>query len=420
MSIRSVRMKDLLLDAQMLCILFPTTTILLNNPLGEVLSLAQWGLCLYAFLLLIKSRRLLDGMIVRTGVYFALLILSTVLGRGDLVPVIRLTISAVGLCMTVHLLFRKHGSRAFESLRRVIFLLTAVNLLLMVLVPGGVTVRWRTANEWTTYPMPVWLFGMKNNMFPWLFLCNAVAQFDLYGHEPPRKRARLDNLMILLTLLTALLDGSMGTLLSLLLMSAYGLVRKGLRRYVRYVNTYTWLAALLIGTVLIMLTSGELVSGLTSLLGKSTTLSGRTTMWMRLPQLLSGRWILGRGYITSEQYVAFFGNYAQVNMHNTYFDVLAQGGVVLLGAFLAILLGFARMLMKRRSEPVHILAMWLLLALMMEMVIESMNGNMYLWLNLCFIYYVVRLGGENCNILSIPLQENPHGRRINKDGLLHS
>lgn len=128
-------------------------------------------------------------------------------------------------------------------------------------------------------------------------------------------------------------------------------------------------------------------SGLGVVLGmldKDITFSGRTKIWRNLLDVLRDNIILGRGYISSEQFVRYSGMSAGTNAHNAAFQLLMFGGVVALALYLFMLVLSVKRNRKRyNQQEIFLMAglySLLILGLISAIMVISQFGLLCFWL----------------------------------------
>jgi O-antigen ligase len=148
---------------------------------------------------------------------------------------------------------------------------------------------------------------------------------------------------------------------------------------------------LLIIVAMLLVFAPELLEakGVFSLLGRSTTFSGRTKLWDEAWKLISMRPLLGWSFDSNMSVVKHLGNVGQ--FHNGYLELLVHGGWVGMTLFLGLLVNvFTRMTHLARVEYRRaVIFATMTIVILIHNVTESsiVRETHLLWVLLLFIYF---------------------------------
>lgn len=304
-----------------------------------------WGLLVHrtwlfasfaiALVMLVRFRKISSPLFLVSSALFGWLLLSTVINGGNLWTWVDLWLTgwlATGIVIACWDEWR-------YELAYVVFLITTlfslVNLLSMLLVPGGFDPGYH-----------MYFGGSRNSVYQFAFPCVFAG---LYVDGIRSRRMPLCFLLaLLITVAQLVLDLSTTTAIAL----AFAIVVLALLRRSRIrsvLTSYIYLIGSVLTTLLVVVFRVQEHLGfiVTGLFGKSLTLSGRAPVWdFVMSSIDTGHLLAGRG--VSGYQMIFVGGRQFYHTHNMYLELVFSGGLVALFLFIVLLLLYSRKQWKVR------------------------------------------------------------------------
>jgi exopolysaccharide production protein ExoQ len=216
-----------------------------------------------------------------------------------------------------------------------------------------------------------------------------------------QRRERLSNLGWTLASVATLLATQSGTGLIVSSMSSillFGLVR-ATRRGPGVVRTYLLLVSF--AATLLALASQTDLNVLTGLLGRDSTLTGRTFIWATVEPYIEARPWLGYGWAalwTSDVFVTrqmwASAGFAFPHAHNSYLDLLAQVGIVGLVLVIAIFIATLIKLVRNLARIPHGSDAWALVVTIALLVYGSVEQSFMSYFGWMLVLVVATLANH--------------------------
>lgn len=335
----------------LLRLLFPVALLasfVSHLPGARLLFLAMGPLAL-AVLVLTPGRRLLDRRLPVPLVLFLAWAAASLLWSADPPETVRAlaelaVYAALGLAAGL-LLPLPQLHRSLSVVARILLVATVVSLVV--------------APEWATAPAedeaPGWHgpFSHKNGLGAFLVLATATLWFD-------RHRRRAPWLVLVAVLLVGTQSSTAVALV--LVVAALLLWQRGLESLRGVQARGLYLGVSLVALLTLVAAAVRRPDLVTSVLGRSGTLSGRTEIWAAVARQVEERPLLGHGWggVWRETSLPTLEIWREVRFeafyaHNGYLDLLLQVGVVGLALLLLVVLPAAGSLWRHRDDD---LAFW--------------------------------------------------------------
>lgn len=259
---------------------------------------------------------------------------STILNKGSVVNYISIMLPIIMVCLVI--VSCKNWAELNNVLNIwciIMFILLIVDIISILLWPMGL---YRTS-----FDSRNWFLGYKTNRLRFTF-----PLLVFYSYSTVKNVGEINIKCILLSAMVAvdaiLSKGTAGSsaILSysaLLFIFFFNKPKKDgkigkllMRLFGR--PSYFLPSYLLIIVLVIILQNQRIIQNIVILFNKTETLSGRTIIWGKILASLNGHWLLGRGALTSQQYLQITGDV--LNAHNVILTYLVTGGIV--GLFLIL------------------------------------------------------------------------------------
>lgn len=295
----------------------------------EIFALLRILCCLSALFHYIRRRKF-SGLMSFIIAFEMWLIGVTIFYRGSNLIMLYGSMVIISTCVFFEYQIGKNGVKFLLKLYRYCRITIFLNLLSILLVPEGL--YFGDFNEVRCY----YLLGNYN-----LFIVHILPAVCVGYHLMVSRRIKKRNYFFLWTMVVAtyLLRTSVTSVIGLLIFGMFLLffnkrVWKAVFNPIIYV-----ISAMTIGYLLVFVHSGNLISYISSVTGKSITFSGRTIIWSNMIERLSSHWVIGYGIQNVSEFIKAVGHYHAHHAHNLILQVMWQGGYIgacLLGGILLI------------------------------------------------------------------------------------
>ncbi len=329
-----------------------------------------------------------------TLIFFILIILSTIINGGEVLPTIILYAKLFISCLLIEIMILKYKQRMISIFINALFILVLLNLGTLILMPKGVLQVERFVNEWYQYRVAWWLFGNKNSMFFWLMPTNVLAQIRIIQNRTRKESNIFNYVVIFATLLTAFISQSSTTIFVIGLISIFIFSSKLLEKLRRFMDLDKYLIVYFLLTILLLtFTQLDLFSFIAKAFGKDATFTGRVFAWQQSIILVIQKPFLGYGSLSEESWRVMLGAYSFTNAHNTLLQILLNGGFTLLAMFYILIKNIASNLKSLINEYLkyRLFCEWFVFGLLIHMSFESVLDSALFWMTLTIIFNVPNL-----------------------------
>lgn len=261
----------------------------------------------------VSSLSLFLGM----GVFFSILLVSTVLNGGVVFSLVKSFITPIGMFLLLGILKTDIDLRSLfiRYISNVFLLIEFINLMYIILKGGVLKDNW-------------YFLGLENQIG--FSLCIFVLFFLIDFHYNKNSIKFIISLVIYI--LTILIIWSASAVVAMIIILSFLLlpsVRK-IISHTKYTSLLIFISCLLLFLVAYSFSiKGEngLIANLTeTILKKDATFTGRTDIWVEVIKKVSKKPFLGYG-ITEDSNTFQVGKFA-LSAHNTFFEILYKGGVI--------------------------------------------------------------------------------------------
>lgn len=234
-----------------------------------------------------------------------------------------------------------------------------------------------------------WLLGQVNQII--LYVLPAMILELLYSRYVKKKRYPEIRTWMLITtgIVTAIVVWSATALVGIAVF--VGMVLIGCTAGIYMDLKYGILASAIIFAAFVIFRVQDIFAYfIVDILHRNLTFSTRTEVWDRALACIQQKMILGYGVETSEQAIKHFG---YLTPHNRYLYLWYQGGIVMLGMFVRVLLNGAKTLRSASGSKAVIYTGAGLFALLVMMQFESYNATVF-YVPLALMFYSASLEAE--------------------------
>lgn len=281
--------------------------------------------------------------------YYVILLISTVMSDGDVVPAVIFSATAILLCLTIAVILRSERKTKIFLYTVMWFTFTffIVNIILGFIYPSGIP------GYTTNVRIPMFLYGNINgtlrNILPGM-ICSTIMDIKY------RKRISLQTIIFYAGMFYFIFGVYfMATaFIGLLYIIAWKLFNKVISKRVFVFFLITIIIVAVIELLMVFgLGNTQLSMVISSFFGKSLTFSGRAELWYRAIAQISEKPFLGWGYRDGDYIRSVIGNTA--GSHNYYLDLLFQRGIIGLIWFCVMIFYICKRVSKNISHTLYVL-----------------------------------------------------------------
>lgn len=361
-------------------LLLRTCVSLFLFPAAQMLSYAVLGLCVLSFLILgilyLKEKKLsIFGAL--NLLYFAVLFTTTLLNGMNILSSIYMSIEVL-LPLCLFALYKDQISVIIKSCGLVYSVIIYANLAIMILFPNWMFEAVRTGDAF--------LLGGNYNQMGSRMICAIVTSVVCTKYQ--KWWVVNTVILVLVSIFTLLIVGSMTSIANILVYSLFCLIPS---LKLRKMAIVALLSVFLFFQIFIVfygegIHHNELaVYIIEDVLGKDITFTGRTYLWDRSLTLIGDSPIIGYGYLDKDWFTTYLHAKA-IGPHDFILAQLLQGGVLLLGVYLAICVVAIKRLVKYFDSTASYILMGVFV-LMFIMVMEFYHIFFIMYLLALAYYY---------------------------------
>ena len=282
----------------------------------------KYVFCFFMVILSIKTIQKKDQLplFLLILVFLIIVLVSTCINRVNLNSYAIYASRVLFFLFYFELASRVHPREMFSAVWLVCFILTAINILSILLYPNGLYTRFDlfTSGKGMAY----WFLGNRNLFVDYLFpmlVMSLLLQYITNG-----KYIRFF-ISMALSIITIILTGSATTFLVVAILLVYFLLfRRGFLK--KIVNPIVWNAFYFFATVIVIVFSNLsfFTYFITNILQRDMTLSYRTIIWRNVMDHIIRNPIIGYGYRAGEN---FIDNSIVMHAHNLFLHFAYSGGI---------------------------------------------------------------------------------------------
>ena len=376
--------KGFILWISLLYLIMIPPTIVDRTIIGEYdlyFRIAAIVSILYLYCKKTFSEKRIDFFLVAYNIFALILVYTSFANNANIRSAVWLTwINGTAIIMLVHWSIEFDRTRTLYAIFYTYFVLAILNIISIAVAPfdygKGEMLSYYVLGNYNIF-IRFYLFSLFTG---YLLLLNGKRDILI-------PYIALD----LVAIVSIYMAHAVTSLAVILVWNIYIIFIRGKYRKIFNIFTYTGVALIgLVGTVFAH--NNKIFVGLTSLIGKSPTFSGRTKIWERSFEYIKSNVLFGNGVEKSmESATQKIGN---IDCHNSYLQILYDSGLVGAMAFLSLpILCIRNMLRIRNSEIIGIMSIFLF-CIMIEGLFETYKIS-HMMLNLSLIYFISKKEYEN-------------------------
>ncbi len=370
-------------------------------------------LAAYSIVFIFNNKKKLSFFSAVTMLYFASILLSTFLQGGGNIHTLVSNVKIMLFVMVTDIEIEKDDYDTINVMWLLVFVFSMINFISLILFPQGVYQVETLWNEWGTISSsPYWIFGYKNSHAFWYLLLELLTVLK-WHLNPTSKNKLLTYISIAVAITAQLLVASSTATVACVLGAVgafYSVSFKAGNNRNRQINSY-WIVALN------FIINGMMIFGMTRFLGpiiqslfnKDLTFSNRTNAWAIAFSSFLEKPVFGTGILSADETRKILGSLSYMHAHNEWLQCLWQGGILLFGIVILMLLLIAKQNNEIQNSKLKKMSDIFLMAVFVEMAFEVWLGSHLTWMMLLVIY---RIGG--LERLSIINRTRDRQRRIGR------
>lgn len=313
------------------------------------------------------------------------LLLSTLINSGDIVRWAMYTGMHLSIAMIIELSFKNNSNTLFlKVLYRLLSVIIVINFILLIMYPNGI---YLVAGERGNF------IDMDNLLAPTII--SGVVFTMMYSYIVYNKLKKIPLLIIVISVLTIIYVWPATAVVALFFGLTLTFITIFMKKGTSLLNIRTYIISYVVFfiTIIFYNRQGKLSFVIENVLGKSITFSGRTIIWENYFHVMKQSFksmFLGLGVQSSNVlYNPTFGK--NTHMHNEFFNVQIEGGILAVVFFIILIIMAANRLFKNRNDKiVKILSAFLFSFLLLMSMEVFRNMGMFIAI-LSFSYNNKRL-----------------------------
>lgn len=347
---------------------FKPSYFLQNNIINQLYNVLQIVVAGILIVYCIKNRKISKNIVYVIVIEFILLI-SSILNDLDIADVIKTIIQTVILCLMIDLFAERDLKKLFCALKLIFNVLIIADFVSALMYPTG-----KRVGLYDT-----WFLGAKNSHFMYILpalYCTYIYNFVLNKPRP----YRLIEFCIILFMSCHILMvvDSATSIISIVLFLLLMLCSKS-RIFSKITMKKLNIIYVILFVGLVFFHIQDNFAGIIKeTFNKDTTLTGRTEIWSKSIEYIKQKPLLGYGLEPSTIRVVKMNNIAALNCHNMLLEVIYNGGITLLVAFIAFWIRMSNKVDKYSKKNNQILKA-ILVAYMVELFAEVLAFDIFLW-----------------------------------------
>lgn len=339
-----------------------------------------------AIIALYINGRKLSPVILSIIFYQLSLFFSTVINSGNYWKLAVNCGTVIGFCMITELALKKSSRLYFKTILDIYIPLSVVNLLVIILFPGGIA-------KDDYYGNIFYVIGIRNGLPPVLIplMIYGFVYSSMKGKKFTGATLFFTVVVSVSILITWSATGVAG--LFMLLFFAFFIYRKNIAAVFNSLSLSGMYLVLYLGIIIFRLQSFFSFI-IEDMLHKNITFTGRTDIWDIAIMLIKRSPIFGYGVYEGHGLIFTRGQYYYA--HNAVLEVLLQGGVVSLSFYVAIFAIAAVALYKSRKYPVSQILAFGIFTILAMMLMEAYS-NIWIFALPVTACYVSEIAAQSDN-----------------------
>lgn len=320
------------------------------------------GLGLYIY------KRKISKTILAIIIYEVVLFACTFINDGDYWSILVNCGSIVSFSMLMELGIKNDCRVVFKSIFFIYFIFVLVNLILIFMYPDGLAHDTYYYNKYN-------FLAIDNGLSP-IFI--PVISLSIIYAEFNKKASSLNFVLLVMISITVIITWSATGVMMWFLMMLYVVFvyRKKLMSVLNIKVLYIAFAVLEIAIVFFRVQ--EIFAYIIEdILGKSLTFTGRTIIWDSSMGLIRNSPFIGYGVYEGHGLILYGGKYMYA--HNGVLEILLQGGIIALIAYVSVFVISGNILYKYRNNRIAGIISAAIFSMLTGMLMESFHNSILLY-----------------------------------------
>ncbi len=320
-----------------------------------------FSICLYLKLLIKKNISIYNILLL---LFYIVVFLLNIFNHGNLRGVLSITYPIIALSIILEMSFKHNYKSAIISLNYIFSILIFINFFQMLFLHNVLGEH-------------IYFLGPRNQLGP-VFL---ISIFICYLYSRIRNNSYIFNIILLITLLSIVMAGSINNLIAYLFLIFYLILEKKQHHLFKYFDNLSMfkisISYIIFSISVIILRIQNIFSFLIEdVFHRSLSLSGRTFIWDQALKKIIDQPFLGYGKGVSGNYFTVkyimsndIEKVATYSAHNTFLQSAYESGIIPIILFFTFIMYVGKYIKEKKLEEMkifHVIVFSLLIIMMME------------------------------------------------------
>ena len=242
--------------------------------------------------------------------FYGLVFLITIFSSGDVVTFMRQNCASLAMCLFFDIWLTKEPQILIDS-SSILELLIYINLITILMFPEGMYKEGLYSQNW--------FLGYKNVQIRTILPIVCISTIRSY-FKYEKINLRTFALIVCAGITMALIDSATALIGFIVFCSLFLLYHSKKRALPRIFSLWTGVIAVVVGFIAIVeIRIQDLFADFfNDVLNRSITFTGRISIWEKSITLFLKRPVFGYGYLTSDEYVSYYGAQYATHPHNCF------------------------------------------------------------------------------------------------------
>jgi O-antigen ligase len=338
-----------------------------NNLINIIFACSAVFLIVDAYFI---KKSQISRFLILTLIYYACLAVSTFVNHGSYSRLAMYIIVGITSVIIAEYVINYHFRYSAKLLKFIVWSFTIINIFCLIFIPEGIL---STGN----LHKPIWFLGQATRFV--FFYMPCLLMIFLYDCKYKGEIMPSTYALSFICLLTLISKMAIGGFVGLLLFLPFFVVYKRKKNII--VKPFSLLVIQLV--IFFWITYFDFVDRFTylivNIMHKDSTLSSRTLIWNVAKKSLEGQELLGLGIMSNEAMKYAFGF---VHIHNQFLQIIFNGGIIGLLAFLAMCFYVALNCRKHTDNLLVRVATFSFIAMGTLLLVDTVDGvrNYYIFM----------------------------------------
>ncbi len=318
---------------------------------------------------------------------YSLICLVTTAANGKSIIELVLLYARISASVLILICAFKHNPKQFIQSAELYFVsCIIINFVIVIMFPNGMYIE---ASPFENYIVKEkkWLFGHKNQTIqfvPLALLASSVRE----GYSKEKVVDFRFLFIAVISFLSCLLCSSRTSVITLFFLLLCDLLYYLSMKH-SIINLKIIIPVLAIVCLMLVIGNNDsFYSAVALATGKDTSFTGRRFIWSTTLQLISINPLIGIGYTSGNDLAHIFGGFSMRSTHNTFLQVLLDGGILLFFPFAIALIKCVKSILHNNNRKLRFHMSLIFVMFFIECMFESWSRSTSFWvINMLFIHF---------------------------------